>query len=64
MPVYIVSAKYTSEAPAGSAPEWIKAAKGGEGKSAWPSIEKEDMAVVMTLGELLPLSFGPENLGK
>lgn len=62
VPVYIVSAAYTASAPAGPAPDFIKPAVGGKGKAAWPSIEG-GLAVGMTLGELLPMSFGPENLG-
>jgi cytidine deaminase len=50
VPLYIVSAAFEGQ-PVGS----IAA---GE---PWPSMDK-GVGVRMTLGELLPLSFGPENL--
>ncbi|CAK9781299.1 unnamed protein product [Cutaneotrichosporon oleaginosum] len=50
VPVYIVSAAYEATG-AGTI----------TGGDKWPIMDK-DMGVRMTLGELLPLSFGPENL--
>ncbi|BEJ15723.1 hypothetical protein CspHIS471_0503280 [Cutaneotrichosporon sp. HIS471] len=50
VPVYIVSSEFESKT--------VGSITAGE---AWPSMDKE-MSVRMTLGELLPLSFGPENL--
>ncbi|GMK55654.1 hypothetical protein CspeluHIS016_0207100 [Cutaneotrichosporon spelunceum] len=50
VPVYIVSAAFEGKG--------LGSITAGE---PWPSIDSE-MGVRMTLGELLPLSFGPENL--
>lgn len=57
-PVYIVSAAYEDE-DVGVAS--IGAIESIEAGNLWPAMDSE-VGVRMTLGELLPLSFGPENL--
>lgn len=56
-PVYMVASTYPSLAPAdGPAPAFLAP---GE---PWPRTTDEKVVVVLTLEELLPMSFGPDNL--
>lgn len=55
-PVYMLASSYPWQDNA--TPSYIKP---GHGKGQ-PTIEDAKVAVTMTLGELLPMSFGPEAL--
>lgn len=54
-PVYMLAATYPHDRD--ETPAFIKACAGG-----LPTIDAPDVAVTMTLEELLPMSFGPEAL--
>lgn len=63
MPIYMVADGYPRDG--GEAPQWLtgkckpdlsaSSNAGGQG-------EEEKMVVALTLGELLPMSFGPDQL--
>ncbi|WOO78430.1 Cytidine deaminase [Vanrija pseudolonga] len=56
-PVYMVASTYPALAPAdGPAPAFLAP---GE---PWPRTTDEKVVVVLTLEQLLPMSFGPDNL--
>jgi hypothetical protein len=65
MPVYMVADGYPRDTQ--DAPSWLKSWEGESSTTAARageaiSEDEKKLLVIMTLGELLPMSFGPDHL--